>query len=62
MIAYAFDTLGLTEVRAATDVPNTGSIAVLRRLGFEEWRRTDDGPAGTLRFRLSEALWRHGAR
>jgi len=59
---YAFDTLGLPELRAATDVPNTDSIAVLRRLGFEEWKRTDDGPAGTLRFRLAEARWRSGRR
>jgi len=59
---YAFGTLGLQEVRAATDEPNTASVAVLRRLGFEEWKRTDDGPAGTLRFRLSSERWRAGRR
>jgi RimJ/RimL family protein N-acetyltransferase len=49
-------------VRAATDVPNAGSIAVLRRLGFEEWKRTEDGPAGTLRFRLGAERWRADRR
>lgn len=57
-MAHAFDGLGFVEVLAATDVPNTASIAVLRRLGFEEWRRTDDGPKGTAFFRVSEARWR----
>jgi RimJ/RimL family protein N-acetyltransferase len=62
VIAHAFDVQALPEVRAATDVPNAGSIAVLRRLGFEEWKRTEDGPAGTLRFRLGAERWRADRR
>ena len=57
-MAYAFDTLGFDEVKAATDVPNKASVAVLERLGFEEWRRTDDGPEGTIFFRVAAARWR----
>lgn len=57
-MAYAFDGLGFVEVLAATDVPNTASIAVLERLGFQEWRRTDDGPEGTAFFRVVEGRWR----
>ena len=57
-IAYGFDTVGFTEVLAATDAPNTASVAVLGRLGFEEYTRTSDGPAGTIRFRIDAARWR----
>jgi len=57
---YAFGSLELPEVRAATDVPNTASIAVLTRLGFHEWKRTDHGPQGTIRFELSVGRWREG--
>ena len=57
-MSYAFDELGFGEVLAATDAPNTASIAVLERLGFEEWKRTDDGPAGTVHFRITERRWR----
>jgi RimJ/RimL family protein N-acetyltransferase len=42
---FAFETLGWTEVRAAIDVPNTASGAVLERLGFRLERTTDDGTA-----------------
>ena len=42
---FAFETLGWTEVRAAIDVPNTASGAVLARLGFRLARTTDDGTA-----------------
>ena len=42
---FAFDTLGWSEVRAAIDVPNTASGAVLVRLGFRAERTTDDGTA-----------------
>jgi [ribosomal protein S5]-alanine N-acetyltransferase len=55
--AYAFDVLAFDEVRAATDTPNTASIAVLERLGFQEWRRTGEGVAGTVRFRISVERW-----
>ena len=31
---YAFDTLGFTRLRAATDVPNAASVRVMERLGM----------------------------
>ena len=42
---FAFETLGWTEIRAAIDVPNTASGAVLDRLGFRRERTTDDATA-----------------
>jgi RimJ/RimL family protein N-acetyltransferase len=54
---YAFGVLGLEEVRAATDVPNTSSVAVLRRLGMRERRRTADGVDGTVFFQLFASEW-----
>jgi len=45
-------------VRAATDAPNTASIAILERLGFEEWMRGDEGVAGTVRLRIGVTRWR----
>jgi ribosomal-protein-alanine N-acetyltransferase len=51
-IDFALGDLGLSEVRAATDAPNDRSIAVLRRLGMSEWKRTDDGEHGTIFFRI----------
>lgn len=56
--SHAFETLGFSEVRAATDAPNVDSVAVLERLGFEEWKRTADGPDGTLFFRVGAEKWR----
>lgn len=44
---FAFETLGCAEIRAATDIPNAASSAVLRRLGFSLARTTDDGEHGT---------------
>lgn len=52
-ITYAFRDLGFPEVRAATDVPNAASIAVLERLGMHEWKRTEDGEHGTAFFRVA---------
>ena len=43
---FAFETLGCAEIRAATDVPNAASGAVLRRLGFLPARTTEDGEHG----------------
>lgn len=57
-LAHAFTALGFDEARAATDVPNVASIAVLMRLGFQEWMRTEHGPQGTVRFKLPVARWR----
>ena len=51
-LAFAVQELGVKEVRAAVDVPNGPSIAVLERLGMQEWRRTDEGIAGTVFYRI----------
>ena len=53
--AYAFDVLGHTEVRSATDVPNTASAAVLTRLGMTLTRTTEHGEYGTAFFRMDRA-------
>lgn len=39
-LAHVFDVMGIEEIRAASDAPNTASIAVLRRLGMEELHAT----------------------
>lgn len=54
---YAFGELGFDEITAATDLPNTASARVLRRLGMQLVRTTDDGPAGTALFALPRAVW-----
>jgi RimJ/RimL family protein N-acetyltransferase len=56
-VDYAFGVLGLDEVRAATDAPNTASIAVLQRLGMRERHRTEDGEGGTVFFHLLANDW-----
>lgn len=56
-VDHAFAVLGFREVRAATDVPNTASIAVLERLGMTECDRTEEGPAGTVFFCLDAEDW-----
>lgn len=52
VLGRAFGSGAFTEVIAATDVPNTASVRVLERLGFREWKRTREGEAGTVYFRL----------
>lgn len=44
---FAFESLRFSEIRAAVDVPNQASIAVLARLGFSLARTTGDGARGT---------------
>ena len=56
-IDYAFGVLGLEDVRAATDVPNSASIGVLERLGMRERRRTTDGTHGTVFFQVLSSEW-----
>lgn len=56
-IDYAFDVLGLDEVLAATDAPNSASIAVLARLGMRERRRSEDGAHGTVFFGIRASEW-----
>ena len=56
-IDYVFGVLDFEDVRAATDVPNRASIAVLERLGMRERRRTTDGKHGTVFFQLLSSEW-----
>lgn len=58
VLHHAFAGAAFTEVIAATDAPNAASIRVLERLGFREWKRTDEGEAGTVFFRLRSEEWR----
>ena len=53
----AFDVLGFEAVRAATDLPNTASVAVLHRLGMSLDRATDEGEAGTGFFSIDRVTW-----
>jgi RimJ/RimL family protein N-acetyltransferase len=56
-IDYAFGVLGLEDVRAATDAPNSASIAVLERLGMRERRRTTHGTHATVFFHVLSSEW-----
>jgi [ribosomal protein S5]-alanine N-acetyltransferase len=53
VIGHARSELGLREILAATDRPNHASSRVLEKLGFVLWKGSDDGPAGTLFYRLT---------
>lgn len=55
---HGFRDLALDPIRAAIDVPNRASSAVLDRLGFVEVRRSDDG--ATAFYALSCADWDRG--
>ncbi|MEM7416674.1 MAG: GNAT family N-acetyltransferase [Gemmatimonadota bacterium] len=50
--ALAFAELGFESVEAAIDTPNEASGRVLDRLGFTIAGETDDGPDGTVVYRL----------
>ncbi len=54
---YAFNVLGFEAVRAATDLPNTASVAVLHRLDMTLDRTTDEGEAGTSFFSIDRVAW-----
>ena len=53
----AFNVLGFQAVRAATDLPNTSSAAVLRRLGMSLDRTSVEGEAGTGFFSIDRVTW-----
>ncbi len=53
----AFNVLSFEAVRAATDLPNTASVAVLHRLGMSLDRTTDEGEAGTGFFSIDRVTW-----
>lgn len=52
VIRHGFGSLGMTEIRAATDAPNTASVRVLERLGFLAVPCPTGAPPGTMCFRL----------
>ena len=54
---HAFDHLGFDVIAAATDIPNTASIAVMQRLGMRCVRRSDDGPAGAAFYAIGREAW-----
>ena len=56
-LRYAFEELGFDDVGAAADVPNAASIRVLERLGLREAKRTEEGVAGTVSFRIVREEW-----
>jgi len=60
VLRLAFERFAFQEVVAATDAPNVASIRVLERLGFREWKRTAEGQAGTVYFRLDTEAWSGG--
>ena len=51
-IAFGFEQVELDTVVAATDQPNVASLAVMKRLGMEPDRVTDDEDQGTVFYRL----------
>ncbi len=53
----AFNVLGFQTVSAATDLPNTGSAAVLRRLGMSLDRTSVEGEGGTGFFSIDRVTW-----
>ncbi|MEV0234523.1 GNAT family N-acetyltransferase [Nonomuraea sp. NPDC050786] len=56
IVAYGFDTLGLTEVHATVAASNSASLAVLNRIGFEHVRDIGEDDGSTTR-----VLTRHRA-
>lgn len=53
LLSYVFDTLGVAEVVAATDVPNQASARLLERLGMQFERRSLLNGLDTVFYRLS---------
>jgi ribosomal-protein-alanine N-acetyltransferase len=58
---YAFGVLGLDDIRAASDSPNTASIAVLRRLGMQQ-RPAGDEFTRTVFFGVRASEWLRSRR
>jgi RimJ/RimL family protein N-acetyltransferase len=53
VLAHAFTTLGVREIAAATDVPNTASVGVMQRLGMRFERRGTLNGLDTLFYRIT---------
>ncbi|MET9434147.1 GNAT family N-acetyltransferase [Streptomyces sp. NPDC006551] len=49
VVAYGFGTLGLTEVHATVAAPNSASLTLLDRIGFEHVRDISEDDGGTTR-------------
>ncbi|MEU7034789.1 GNAT family N-acetyltransferase [Streptomyces sp. NPDC046237] len=49
IVAYGFETLGLTEVHATVAAPNTASLALLDKLGFAHVRDVTEDDGSTTR-------------
>lgn len=49
IVAYGFGTLGLTEVHATVAAPNTVSLALLEKIGFEHVRDIDEDDGSVTR-------------
>jgi RimJ/RimL family protein N-acetyltransferase len=49
VVAYGFDTLGLTDVHATVAAPNTVSLVLLDRIGFVHVRDIDEDDGATTR-------------
>jgi [ribosomal protein S5]-alanine N-acetyltransferase len=58
VLKYAFTSLGLGEVVAATDVPNTASVRVMERLGMQFERRGTLNGLDTLFYRVRREEFR----
>jgi ribosomal-protein-alanine N-acetyltransferase len=54
---HAFSALHFDVIRAATDRPNTASVAVLRRLGMTEIPGMETGPADVLFLAVTREQW-----
>lgn len=57
LIRYAFDEIGLTEVRGSTDWPNHASRRLMERLGMHFERRGTVGGLDTVFYAVSSGAW-----
>jgi RimJ/RimL family protein N-acetyltransferase len=62
VLSYAFTTLGVGEIVAATDVPNTASVRVMERLGMRFERRGALNGLDTLFYRITREDTLHAGR
>jgi RimJ/RimL family protein N-acetyltransferase len=53
VIAYCFDSLAMSVVRASTDAANMASIRVLEKLGFDFVHRSTVGGLDTVFYELA---------
>ncbi|MGD9536115.1 MAG: GNAT family N-acetyltransferase [Alphaproteobacteria bacterium] len=58
VIRFGIDRLGMTEILACTDLPNSASLAVMRRLGLRFIRQVDDRGAPRVYYGIAADEWR----